>query len=98
VPSQDIQILAQPDKNSAGKVYTTDLQERGIAEPQARYYDEAIRKGKTFIAVHIAVFNLKLSFDGSMLMVCPIYFQDKLVFQEVEDLGRHDGKIAVTAQ
>jgi hypothetical protein len=46
----------------------------------------------------IAVFNLKLSFDGSMLMVCPIYFQDKLVFQEVEDLGRHDGKIAVTAQ
>jgi len=60
VPSQDIQILAQPDKNSAGKVYTTDLQERGIAEPQARYYDEAIRKGKTFIAVHIAVFNLKL--------------------------------------
>jgi hypothetical protein len=44
------------------------------------------------------VFNLKLSFDGSMLMVCPIYFQDKLVFQEVEDLGRHDGKIAVTAQ
>jgi hypothetical protein len=33
-----------------------------------------------------------------MLIVCPIYFQDKLVFQEVEDLGRHDGKIAVTAQ
>jgi hypothetical protein len=52
VPSQDIQILAQPDKNSVGKVYTTDLQERGIAEPQARYYNEAIRKGKTFIAVH----------------------------------------------
>ena len=52
VPSQDIQILAQPDKNTVDKVYTSDLQERGIAEPQARYYDEAIRKGKTFIAVH----------------------------------------------
>ena len=52
VSSPNIQILAQPDKNSVGKVYTTDLQERGVAEPQARYYDEAIRKGKTFIAVH----------------------------------------------
>ena len=52
VPSQDIQTIVQPDKNAAGKVYTTDLQEYGISEPQARYYDEAIRKGKTFIAVH----------------------------------------------
>jgi hypothetical protein len=52
VRSQDVQILAPSDKNAAGKVYTTDLRERGIAEPQARYYNEAIRKGKTFIAVH----------------------------------------------
>jgi len=52
VLSQDIQIIAQPDKNAVGKVYTTELRERGIAEPHARYYDEAIRKGKTFIAVH----------------------------------------------
>ena len=52
VLSQDIQFLAQPDKNAVDKVYTSDLEDRGIAEPQARYYDEAIRKGKTFIAVH----------------------------------------------
>ena len=50
--SHDIQILVQPDKTASGKVYITDLQERGIAESQARYYDEAIRKGKTFIAVY----------------------------------------------
>ena len=52
VSSRDIQTLVQPDKNATGKVYTTDLQERGIAEPQAHYYDAAIRKGKTFIAIH----------------------------------------------
>jgi hypothetical protein len=39
VPSQDIQTIVQPDKNAAGKVYTTDLQEYGISEPQARYHN-----------------------------------------------------------
>ena len=52
VLSQDIQILFQPDKNSTGKVYTTELRGRGISETHARYYDEAIRNGKTFLAVH----------------------------------------------
>ncbi len=55
VAPQDLQILMQPDKNATEKVYTTVLQERGFDEPQARYYDEAIRKGKTFIAVHNVV-------------------------------------------
>jgi hypothetical protein len=52
VPPEDIQILVQPDKISTDKTYTSDLQERGFDEPQARYYNEAIREGKTFIAVH----------------------------------------------
>jgi hypothetical protein len=51
VPAQYIQVLAQPSKNAA-TVYTKDLQERGVAEAQANYYNEAIRKGKTFVAVH----------------------------------------------
>jgi hypothetical protein len=52
VPAQDIQVLLQPDKNTAGRVYVDELQERGVANTQARYYDEAIREGKIFVAVH----------------------------------------------
>ena len=52
VPSLDIQTVAQPDKDAADKVYVAELEQRGIAQPQARYYDEAIRKGKFFVAVH----------------------------------------------
>ncbi len=52
VPSQDIQLLVQPKKDPTGTVYTTELQGRGIAETHARYYDEAIRNGKAFLAIH----------------------------------------------
>jgi len=48
----DLHVIAQPDKNAASRTYTTELQGRGLAESQARYYDEAIRSGKTFISVH----------------------------------------------
>ena len=55
VPAQNIQVLVQVDKDAAATVYTTELQGRGIAEPQAVYYDKAIRDGKTFVAVHNVV-------------------------------------------
>lgn len=52
VPAQDIQVLVQPDKNPEPRVYVDELEKRGVADTQARYYDEAIRKGKVFVAVH----------------------------------------------
>ena len=52
VPAQNIQVLAQPDKDAAASAYTTELQGRGIAQSQAVYYDKAIQEGKTFVAVH----------------------------------------------
>jgi len=48
---QDIQVLVQPNKN-ASTAYTDELQKRGFAEAQARYYNEAIRNGKILVAVH----------------------------------------------
>jgi hypothetical protein len=57
VPVQNIQVLFQPDKaaTTQTQTYTTDLQGRGITETQARYYDQAIRDGKIFVAVHNVV-------------------------------------------
>jgi hypothetical protein len=55
VPAQNIQLLFQPDKDGDSQVYAKDLQERGIAETQAGYYDKAIRNGKIFLAVYNVV-------------------------------------------
>lgn len=52
VPRQDIQVLVQPEKGTTTPVYANELQGRGFAESQARYYDKAIRNGKIFVAVH----------------------------------------------
>ena len=52
VPRQNIQVLVQPDKDTTTKVYTNELNGRGFDHSQAGYYDEAIRNGKIFVAVH----------------------------------------------
>jgi len=52
VPAQDLQVILQPEKTRKVAVDVDELHERGLSEAQARYYDKAIRAGKTFIAVH----------------------------------------------
>jgi len=47
VPPQNIQTFLKPDKDAYRK-----LKEKDIEEAQAHFYDEAIQKGKTFVAVH----------------------------------------------
>src|SRR6201992_4379007 len=52
VPSQNIQFIVQPEKQTNATTYVDDFQGRGIAERQAAYYDKAIRDGKLFVAVY----------------------------------------------
>jgi len=52
VTAQDLQVIAQPGKHVEAAVDVDELHERGLTEAQARYYDKAIRAGKTFVAVH----------------------------------------------
>jgi hypothetical protein len=49
---EDIQVLVQPDKDTTTKVYSNELRARRFSEAQAPYYDEAIKNGKIFVAVH----------------------------------------------
>lgn len=55
VHRENIQLLIQPDKNAANKATATELQEHGFADSEVAYYDEAVRNGKTFVAVHNVV-------------------------------------------
>lgn len=52
VPEQDIQVLVQLGPNEAKNVYISAMVARGFAESQASFYDKAIRKGKTLVAIH----------------------------------------------
>jgi hypothetical protein len=50
VPATDIQMVVQLSEQPKA-AYTDILSDRGFAENQARYYDQAIRDGKVLIAV-----------------------------------------------
>jgi hypothetical protein len=49
---QNIEMVFQAAKGLDPKDYVAELQEGGIAESQAKYYDKAIRAGKLFVAVN----------------------------------------------
>jgi len=52
VPHQDIQVVVMLNTQQTKEAFTNVLVARGIAESQARFYDEAVRSGKILIAVH----------------------------------------------
>ena len=48
----DIEVLVQLNKDQTKQVFTDILTDRGFSETQARYYDKAIREGKTLVVVY----------------------------------------------
>lgn len=52
ISSTDIQVVVQLSEKQAKQAFTDILKERGFAESQARFYDDAIRKGKVLVAVY----------------------------------------------
>ena len=52
VPEQNLQVVIQLDDRQADHAYADALTERGVAESQAFFYDEAIRNGKILVVVH----------------------------------------------
>jgi hypothetical protein len=52
VPDANIQVVVMLKGEPAKQAYTDALVGRGIAEPQALFYDKAIRSGKILVAVH----------------------------------------------
>jgi hypothetical protein len=51
----DIQVVVQLNEKQAKQAFTDILRERGFADSQASFYDEAIRKGKVLVAVYDVV-------------------------------------------
>jgi len=52
VPQKDIQTIVQMNDKQSEDVYTDVLTEHGFADSQARFYDTAIRDGKTLVVVY----------------------------------------------
>jgi hypothetical protein len=52
IPDENLQIVVQLDEKQAENAYTDAMVGRGFAESQAKFYDKAIREGKTLVAVH----------------------------------------------
>jgi hypothetical protein len=52
VPQNEIQIIVQLNDKQAEEVYTDILTDRGFADSQARFYDNAIRDGKILVVVY----------------------------------------------
>jgi hypothetical protein len=51
-PESDIQVIIQLNDKQTDTVYTDILTDRGFADSQARFYDKAIRDGKTLVVVY----------------------------------------------
>lgn len=51
-PETDIQVIVQLNDKASSEVYTDILTDRGFADSQARFYDEAIRKGKVLVVAY----------------------------------------------
>ena len=52
IERSDIQVVVQFSETPADDVYKDILTDRGSAESQAKYYDEAIRSGKVLVVVY----------------------------------------------
>jgi hypothetical protein len=52
IPESDIQVIVQLSEKASAEVYTDMLTDRGFAESQARFYDEAIRNGKVLVVAY----------------------------------------------
>jgi hypothetical protein len=52
VPEQNMQVVVQLNDQQADQAYSDALMAGGVAESQAVFYDEAIRKGKTLVVIH----------------------------------------------
>jgi len=48
----DVQVIVQLNDKQTDTVYTDILTDRGFADSQARFYDKAIRNGKTLVIVY----------------------------------------------
>ena len=48
----NIQIVVQLNEKQPKQAYTDILSDRGFADSQARYYDQAIRNGKVLVVVY----------------------------------------------
>ena len=52
IPDQNMQVVVQLSEKEAERAYSDDLTDRGVSQSQAYFYDEAVRKGKTLVAIH----------------------------------------------
>jgi len=52
ISPSDIEVIVQLNEKQSKQVYTDVLSDRGFSDSQARYYDKAVREGKTLVAVY----------------------------------------------
>ena len=52
VPEKNTQVVVQLTEKQAERAYEKALTQRGVAQSQATFYDQAVRKGKVLVVVH----------------------------------------------